>query len=165
MVIQTTRKQVYELTREDFRNCQIWEFCSSEEGINNQDEATVKPFVIKEVLDFSPGAFVVAADTTFADGSSGEGYLYSGSSEDYGCIQPNILLPDGQVNLWLGSLRFFPDWKAHISGLLERLQDISHPFPCCFVTRANVNGEPLHVGVPGFMARDHAGHIITLDRT
>ena len=37
------RKQVYDLTAEDLRRYPLWEFCLDEEGIEGQDEATVKP--------------------------------------------------------------------------------------------------------------------------
>jgi hypothetical protein len=37
------RRQVYELTTEDFQANPVWEFASDEESEEGQDEATVRP--------------------------------------------------------------------------------------------------------------------------
>jgi hypothetical protein len=61
------RKQVYELTRLDLQPHPLWEFCPDEEGMLEQDEATVKPSEDSEVSAFSPGAYIVATDFVLAD--------------------------------------------------------------------------------------------------
>ena len=69
------RKQVYELTAQDFSDHPVWQFCSDEEEVEGQDEATVRPISKTELIDELPGAFVVAAEVRFADGSLGSGYI------------------------------------------------------------------------------------------
>src|SRR5215831_9399109 len=96
------RKQVYELTAKDFSDYPIWEFCSDEEGVDGQDEATVRPTDKTELTDELPGACVVAANVKFADGSLGAGYLYNCEGDDIGCVQPNLLTDAAQINFWLG---------------------------------------------------------------
>ena len=103
------RKQVYELTGQDFLDHAIWEFCSDEEGVEGQDEATVRPTAKTELTDELPGACVLAARVSFAHGSSGAGDLYTSESDDFGCVQPNLLAGASQVNFWLGWLRFIPN--------------------------------------------------------
>ena len=97
------RKQVYELTAQDFLDHAIWEFCSDETGLEGQDEATVRPTNKTELTDELPGACVIAAKVGFADGSWGTGYLYNCRQDDIGCLQPNLLAGASQVNFgWDG---------------------------------------------------------------
>ena len=49
------RKQVYELTVDDFTEFPVWEFALDEEGEENQDEATVRPSTAPLPLDCSDG--------------------------------------------------------------------------------------------------------------
>ena len=56
MADEQTRKQVYLLSAEDFKSYPIWEFCLDEEGMEGQDEATVKPSEDLEVPGASPRA-------------------------------------------------------------------------------------------------------------
>jgi len=96
------RKQVYDLTAEDLRRYPLWELCLDEEGIESQDEATVKPSDDSEVPGYSCGVYVVATDFQLSDGSTMEGYVYSGEPDNFSCIQPNVIVESGQVNLWFG---------------------------------------------------------------
>jgi hypothetical protein len=157
------RKQVYFLTVQDLLDYTIWEFCPEEEGIKGQDEATVKPSVETEVPGFSPGAYVVAADVRYGDGTSALGYLYSGHPEDLGGVQPNLVLATGQVNFWIGHLRFLPRWESYLADkkkLLHLSSDLL--FPLSFETRASINGAPLKVVLEGFMACNLDDQIIRL---
>jgi hypothetical protein len=90
------RRQVYELTPEDLASHPLWEFCPDEEGEEGQDEATVKPSEDTNVSGHSPGAYILACDVAFADGSAADGYIYSGEPHDFGCTQPNIVTESGQ---------------------------------------------------------------------
>jgi hypothetical protein len=98
------RKQVYELTAKDFSDYPIWEFCSDEEDVEGQDEATVRPTDKAELKDELPGSCVIAANVKFADDSLGIGYLYNYDDGDIGCVQPNLLTESEQINFWLGWL-------------------------------------------------------------
>jgi hypothetical protein len=149
------RRQVYLLSAQDFADHPVWEFCGDEEGFEEQDEATVKPSGEAEINGYAPGAYVVAADATFADGTRTLGYLYSGEPHDFGCLQPNVLTPSGQVNLWLGSLQFIKDVDQRVAENLKTLgRDPSQVFPITFQSRVKVNNELLRVVVEGFMAVD-----------
>jgi hypothetical protein len=142
-------------------NTLIWEFCSDEEGVEDQDEATVRPSEDKAVVGYAPGVYIVAADVTYGDGSRGLGYLYSGEPDDFGCVQPNVVVGTEQVNFWLGSLSFTPNWETLVAAALKLLGGTSDSlFPMSFETRAFVNGAPLEVVLDGFMARDDERRIV-----
>lgn len=100
------RKQVYELASTDFEEHPIWEFASDEEGEEDQDEATVRPWEGGEPLDPADGMFVVRANFVLADGTSIAGYVTPPVQGDasIGTIQPILLTPRGQVALWCGAI-------------------------------------------------------------
>jgi hypothetical protein len=149
------RKQVYLLSPQDLIDYPIWEFCSDEEGVDGQDEATVRPSEESEVPGYSPGVYVVAADAVFSDGITAPGYLYSGEPSDMGCVQPNLFTGSSQVNFWLGWLRFIGNVEEIIAGNYKLLgKSRESIFPISFQSRVNVNGAPLEVLVEGFMALD-----------
>lgn len=147
------RRQVYDLTVEDLERYPLWEFALDEEGEEGQDEATVKPSEETEVPGYSPGVYILAADATFADGTTAIGYLYSGGPEDgMGCTQPNIVTTSGQVNFWLGWLRFVKDPQARTAEACQILgKDRSSIFPICFRTRPQLNGAVMELVVDSFM--------------
>jgi hypothetical protein len=159
------RRQVYLLTVKELMKHTIWEFCLGEEDIPGQDEATVKPSEDSEVPGYSPGAYVIAADVTFADGTSALGYLYSGEPNDWGCIQPNAVTQAGQVNFWLGALRFVADVDKRIADQLQVLgRSARQIFPAIFKSRAKINDEFQTVIVSGFMALEGDGSVKILSR-
>jgi hypothetical protein len=145
------RKQVYDLTTEDFRRYPLWEFCLDEEGTEGQDEATVKPSDDSEVPGYSPGAYVMAADFKLSDGSSMEGYIYSSEPDDFSCAQPNIIVESGQINFWFG-IRV-PEVEK-LKRIYERLGKTSGQlFPLGYKTRVEINGSRLNGTIKGFGAR------------
>ena len=148
------RKQVYDLTIDDLSSHPVWEFCLDEEGEEGQDEATVKPSEEKEVPGHSPGSYILASDVRFADGSTGIGYIYSGEPGDFGCIQPNVVTASGQVNLWLGWLKFVKDPQAAVAKALGQLgKNPTTAFPIRFKTRPDLNGAPMEIVAASFMAK------------
>ena len=153
--INSIRRQVYELTPRELTDCSIWEFCSDEEGLEGQDEATVRPSSEIELSGEVPGAHIVAADVTFADGSIALGYLYSGEPQDFACVQPNLCLESSQVNFWMGCLRFVPDVDKRIANSYVLIgKERATIFPVTFKSRVKIDGEPLNVSLDGFMALD-----------
>jgi len=147
------RKQVYELSLQDFVDSPIWEFCSDEEDVEGQDEATVRPTEKTQLSDELPGACVVAADVLFADGSSGLGYLYNCEVGDVGCVQPNIFTGHGQINFWLGWLLFVPNASERVQANYMKIgKSESAIFPLSFQSRVDINGKPLQLVLQGFMA-------------
>jgi len=146
------RKQVYLLTVEDLNDHPLWEFCPDEEGEEDQDEATVKPSEDKEVSGYSPGVYILASDITFADGTTATGYIHSGEPGDLGCTQPNVITPSGQVNLWLGALRFIPNPQDLLAKAYQILaKDPASVFPVRFRTRPKINGDTMEIVVVSFM--------------
>jgi len=145
------RKQVYDLSTEDLRRYPLWEFCLEEEGIEDQDEATVKPSDDTEVPGYSPGTFVVATDFQLSDGSLMEGYIYSGEGDDFSCIQPNLIVDSGQINIWFGIQVPEVEKLKKIYDLLEKTRE--QLFPICYKTRVAINGSRLNGTIKGFGAR------------
>jgi hypothetical protein len=145
------RKQVYDLTTEDLRAYPLWEFCLDEEGVEGQDEATVKPSVDVEVPGYSPGAYVVATDFFLHDGSSLEGYIYSGKPSDFGCVQPNVILGSGQVNFWFGIRAPNAEKLKRIYERFGKTKD--QLFPLSYKTRVAINGNRADGTIYGFGGR------------
>lgn len=97
------RKQVYALTPDDLAQYPIWEFALDEEGEEDQDEATVRPFTGSDSPDPAEGMFIVRGQFTLADGTIFPGYLTPAEdSSDLGTVQPQIVSESGQVGFWLG---------------------------------------------------------------
>ena len=158
------RKQVYELTVQDFLDHPIWEFCPEEEDVDGQDEATVKPTAKDGLTDELPGSCVVAAEVRLADGSSCAGYLYNCEEHDIGCVQPNLLAAASQVNFWLGSLRFIPNATERVQlGYRKIGKTKDAVFPLSFESTLKVNGRVLRVIVPGFMALGLDGKTVVVE--
>ena len=98
------RKQVYDLTISDLSSAPVWEFALDEEGIEGQDEATVRPYEFDGPANPSDGMLVVSARFELADGSELVGYLTPPSDDDsgLGVLQPVIVTTSGQVAFWQG---------------------------------------------------------------
>jgi hypothetical protein len=162
MVREQIRKQVYDLSAQDFLEHPIWEFCSDEEDAEGQDEATVKPSEDLEVIGYSPGAYVVSARVIYNNVTEAAGYLYSGPPDDMGCVQPTILLHTGQVNLWTGRMQYTLDWEARVNRNMDLLGRDEELFPIAFETKADVNGAHLQVVAKGFLALTPEGRVIRI---
>ncbi len=158
------RKQVYELSAEDLKTHPIWEFCSDEEGIEGQDEATVKPSSDSELSGDFPGAHIVAADVTYADGSTELGYLYSCNPQDIGCSQPHVIAGSDQVNFWLGWLQFNKNPQEEIAANYRTLgKGSAAVFPISFKSRVNVSGAQPEITLNGFKALGLDKTIVTMN--
>jgi hypothetical protein len=153
MTAERIRKQVYLLTIEDLNEHPLWEFCSDEEDMDGQDETTVRLSQDDEVPGYSPGAYILACDVTFADGTTATGYIYSGSPEDgMEMTQPNVVNASGQVGFWLGWLKFVNNPKEILAKSRETLGKTSASiFPMRFVTRSHINGAPMDLVISSFM--------------
>lgn len=158
------RKQVYELTTQDFIDHLVWEFCSDEERVAGQDEATVRPTTKTELTDELPGACVIAATVTFADGSVGSGYLYNCNEREIALIQPNLLTNTNQVNFWLGWLRFIPNAAERVQLAYARIgKSKEFIFPLSFESTVTIKGRPLKLEIPGFMALGLDGRVSVME--
>lgn len=113
----------------------------------------MKPSEDTEVPGYSPGAYILASDVTFGDGTSALGYVYSGGPEDgLGCNQPNVVTSSGQVNFWLGWLKFVKEPEKEIEkGLAMLSKDSASTFPVHLRTRPKINGSSMEIIVDSFM--------------
>lgn len=109
------RKQVYELTAADLQAHPVWEHCLDEEGVEGQDEATVRPFDTGgKPLEYQ-GMMVVRAALTLANGTRFPGFLYYAPAvpgQTYGPLanlQPQAITPQGQVMFWYGAVPPTPE--------------------------------------------------------
>ena len=158
--LANTRRQVHCLSDQDLKEHPLWEFCSNEEDVEGQDEATLRPAVASELLGYAPGSYVMAADVTFADGSAGAGYVYSGEPGDFGCTQPHVFMAERQIGFWLGSLRFAGNIEATVAHAYQSLNRRAESlFPLTVRSRVKVNGALITSTLEGFMAREESGRI------
>jgi hypothetical protein len=152
MIDVSIRKQVYELAREDFDQCPIWEFALDEEDVEGRDEATVRPRPDLDLYDPEQdevGLAVVRARFRCADGSELVGYVTpSRTGAEMAYIQPVVVTDDGHVPLWLGVR---DDVRELIPRLYELLQ--KHPetvFPLEFAPTVDAPGSKASGRAEGF---------------
>ena len=146
------RKQVYELTAEDLDLHPAWEFALDEEGEEDQDEATVRPYILNGALDPENGMFVVRAHLTLADGTRITGYLTPPVQGDstLGTLQPAVVTSTGQVSFWCGMIA--PD-ETYIADCYASLGKSSpeQVFPIRFESDVPLSCGPVRGEVPGFL--------------
>jgi hypothetical protein len=152
MITKHIRRQVYELTPEDLERFPIWEFAHDEEGEEDQDEATVRPYEASGPLDPAEGMFIVRASFTLADGTQLKGYVtppVQGES-GLGTIQPAVVVSDGQVSFWCGMLKPAVDDIRNGYALLGK-ESSAQVFPLKYVSEAPMLCGPIAGEVPGFI--------------
>ena len=145
------RKQVYELTLDDLSQFPVWEFALDEEGMEGQDEATVRPYEFSGALDASDGMFVVRAFFNLADGSRFLGYLTPPvqCNDGLGTLQPVIVTRKGQVGFWCGIRA--PD-SARLSHFYQSLErEAARVFPVQFESEVDLIGGKVAGSIPGFL--------------
>jgi hypothetical protein len=145
------RKPVDELTPEDLQRCPVWEFALDEEGEPGQDETTVRPYQAGHILNPSDGTFIIRASFTLADGTKLPGCITPPPSRDFdlGTIQPVVLLADGPLVLWCGSIA--PSLQE-ISFDYSRLgkNAAAQVFPISFRSEVALVGGPIAGICPDF---------------
>lgn len=145
------RKQVYELAIFDFEQFPVWEFALDEEGVEGQDEATVRPYQFNPPLDPSDGLMVAKADFTLADNTKMDGYLYPTIPEDaiMGLIQPVIIVGQQQVMFWYGIMEPDPNILSENYQLLGK--DPNEVFPLKFSSAVVLENGAIEGTIDGFM--------------
>jgi len=131
------RKQVYDLTLEDFAEFPVWEFALDEEGEEGQDEATTRPYEFTEPLNPHDGMFVVWADFSLVDGSKMQGYLSPALENELGYIQPIIITNKGQVGFWSGTMQPSQDVITSKYSLLGKSS--AQVFPLAFKSKVKIS--------------------------
>jgi hypothetical protein len=146
----TVRRQVYELTLSDLDQFPVWEFAQDEETVEEQDEATVRPYS-KVPVDPSDGLQVIRATFTLADGTKLIGFVSSTPptlQSDISSQQPVILLEKVHILLYFGIFR--PD-AAKIDSYLYALgKSAAEVFPLRYKTEIDVIGGCIEGAVAGF---------------
>lgn len=146
------RRQVYELTPADLERFPVWEFALDEEGEEGQDEATVRPYEASGSLDPKDGMFIVRASLTLSDGTRFKGYVTPPVQGETGLstLQPAVVVPDGQVSFWCGTVAPPPEHIAKSYALLGKTSP-QQVFPLRFESDVPVIGGPIVGEVPGFL--------------
>jgi hypothetical protein len=146
------RKQVNELSTSDLLRFPVWEFALDEEGVDGQDETTVRPYQYTGDLDPSWGTFIVRASFVLADGTRMQGYLTPPHPRDRGLggIHPVITCPQGQILFWRGMMKPMPQ---EISGSYRGLGKASpaEVFPIRVASEVSIVGGPVRGEIPGFL--------------
>jgi len=142
------RKQVYELTPDDFDKFPVWEFRLEEDG---KDESTVRPYSTSGPLDPAERMFVVRAVFILADGSRMQGYCSPPLQGDdsIGILQPIIITDRGQVRFWCGTTA--PDLKRLTRSYEWLGKDAQDVFPLQFQSDVPLAGGPVRGSLPGFL--------------
>lgn len=146
------RKSVADLSRADLAEFPIWEFALDEEGEDDQDETTVRPWREPGILDPSNGMFVVRARFVLADGTALNGYLTPGVQGDaeLGTLQPVVVTDEGQALFWWGTMSPPTDEIARIYHRLGK-SSASQVFPLAFQSDVPLIGGAIQGELPGFL--------------
>jgi hypothetical protein len=134
------RKPVNELTREDFARYPIWKYATSEEGLEGQDETTVRPYRLRrDYLDAGTEVHLVRANFRLNSGRRLMGFVdvHRGSGGSIEESQPVITADRGQVVFWYGALK---PRKRELADAYERLgvASASQVFPLKFCSDPKV---------------------------
>ena len=143
------RKQVYHLKISDIDQFPVWEFAIDEEGVEGQDEATVRPRPdLKEITEFT-GQLAVRAEFTAADGTTFLGIITPSNTSDLGYIHPIIITHTKQVTFWNGMIK--PEAKELKENYHALQKTAKELFPLKFRALIPFKGGINTGVVPGFM--------------
>jgi hypothetical protein len=136
------------LTADDLRQFPVWEFALDEEGVEGQDETTVRPVIDqRDAHEFQ----IVRATFETADATQFVGCVTPNVANDPGFWQPTIMTSQGQVHLWLG-LRREGISDEELDALHDRLgKSGSQLFPMTYRGAVPWRGVPIAGTVEGFM--------------
>lgn len=147
------RKPVYELTVDDLERHPVWVYALDEEGVEGQDEATVRPFHQRRPLDVMRDTYIVRAEFRLRNGKRLVGAVYARPKAERHLrdLQPAIVTPQGPVLFWHGALR---PRKSELAVALRWLEakTISDAFPIVYQSDPGVRFEasPISGKVTGF---------------
>jgi hypothetical protein len=145
------RKPVNELTVADFMKYPAWEYALDEEGEEDQDETTVRPYEYSGVLDPSAGSCMVRTKFILADGSEMTGFVTprEHGKDDPGDMHPVIITPRGSVGFWCG-MRTIAETLAENYRLLGK--SAQQVFPLKYKIEVKFIGGPTEGTIAGFFA-------------
>lgn len=145
------RKQMFDLSAEDFGECAVWEFCLDEEDLDGQDEETVRPSALRELPANSMGSFLVAADVEFGDGTKGFGFLFS-DELDVISAWPAVFIGEKTVQFQIpGSFSNEKAEECKEQYYRDLGMDRQSVFPISFNSLIPVAGRPMNFVLSGFI--------------
>ena len=149
--MQRIRKQMFDLTAEDFGEFAVWEFCLDEEGLEGQNETTVRPSALKAIPANSMGSFLIAAEVRFGDGTKGVGYLFS-DERDVISAWPAVFISSRKVQFQIaGSLPIEKVEERKEQYYRELGMDRQSIFPISFHSLVPVAGRTMSFVLDGFI--------------
>lgn len=96
----STRKPVYQVTREDFAAFPIWEWAIGEDGAQEEEESFVRPTPLKAIPTRDDAQFVVAADAKLRTGTVMPAYAEVTVKGDTTHVNPvSIFLYDRHLDI------------------------------------------------------------------
>ncbi|MED5617640.1 hypothetical protein [Ideonella sp. BN130291] len=138
------RKQVYELGASDFEEHACWEYASDEEGREDQDECTVRPFPLAELGGATHQAFVQAA-FFFPNGSVRLGMVTLNAGNDPSGHQPALFTSKGLLGFYEGATQPKPSAVKRFIASLKKISPV--PLPVRYVSALCAgSGQPLAAG-------------------
>jgi len=142
---KTIRKQMDVLFPQDMTDFPVWQFCVDEEGVDGQDECTIRPSVETDVSGRPGGDHLVAADVTLADGTLSAGFIFSGHPSSLGEISPIVLADSAIIPVIIGGPLFINDLQARMTRLSGYYKQLGKPgnrfFRCCFRPERRLMGD------------------------
>src|SRR5262249_30120505 len=143
------RKQVYDLKPSDLEQYAIWEHALDEEGVEGQDEATVKPRPDLASADPGEGMLVVRAELVANDGTRYDGYVYPPYDGKLRDAQPTVVRETGQVRFWFGA---FPPREGALDESYALLGTTAERlFPLMYRALVEHEGARLEGTITGFV--------------
>ena len=148
------RKPINELTLADLSAFPVWEYASDEEGMDGQDETTVRPVNAGLPIQPENWSLHIRAIFTLADGTKMTGFLTVSSMDinDLGYTQPVIVTNRGQVFFWLGSVAQ-DDYPSLAYQTLGHMKTTT--FPIHVRTDDGILTDDLEISIPGFLVLEN----------
>jgi hypothetical protein len=139
------RKQVDELTAEDFDMHPCWEYASDEEDVEDQDECTVRPLPLDALPDATRQVMVQAV-FFFPNGRVRLGMVTLNAGDDPSGHQPILFGPKGLLAFYAGALPLRPSDLRKFGSVLRKID--AEPWPIRYVSSLCASdGTPLAFGV------------------
>jgi hypothetical protein len=144
------RKQIYDLTLADLAQYPVWDFALDEEGVEGQDEATLRPLTGALVADEFPGT-VVRAKFTLADGTVLIGHMTVPGIGDNSILDfhPSIVTETSQINFMFGYNEPSNAEKENVYSILGK--SAKQVFPIEFCSDVDQLHPPQCCTIPGFL--------------
>lgn len=157
------RKQMYDLSLEDFQEHPVWEFCLDEENVDGQTEETVRPSDLRQLPANTFGSFLIATDVLFGNGTQTLGYLFS-DERDVSSALPAAFINDKCVPFAIPGSRGFLT-NERVNECKQRYyndlaMERGSVFPVAFRSLIPVNGAPMNFVLDGFILLCGSGQTV-----